>query len=266
MKKFFTVLFIFIILAGVGLFFGWAQMGVPPDAYGLIRSKTHGLDTRLVKPGEFRWIWYKLIPTNVQTIVLRLDPVNRELLVKNTLPSGNVYSAFAGIAGEFSWEINASFSFSLRPEALIPLASKNNIGTQEELTKYEDEIAGQIEDFILRYMNSDEESAEQIEDLLKNGESPAFEQKVQEKFPLITNFSMKVKSITLPDYALYRQTKDLYETYIALQKGQMSSNLEEKAKNRVEIYRRFDELEQYGLLLTKYPVLLEYLMFEGGRR
>jgi hypothetical protein len=257
MKKFFVTLLILIIMAAVGLFLGWAQLGVPPDSYGIIRSKTHGLDTRLVKPGEFRWIWYKLIPTNVTTAVFRLDPVNYPFSANNTLPSGQIYAAFAGIGGDFSWEIRAIFSFSLRPEALVDLFTTDNMGTQEELDRHEAVIAGQIETFILRRVDL-------LENFLQDGESPELERTVREQFPAISQFSLTIQSARFPDFALYRQTKELYEQYNALQKEFLHDDLQGKAKSRVESFRRFDELEQYGALLTKYPILLEYLALEKG--
>jgi hypothetical protein len=259
MKKFLAFLFVLIVLAALGFFFGWAQTGVPPDAYGIIRSKTHGIDTRLIKPGEFRWVWYKLIPTNTQTAVFRLNPVNHEFSAKSTLPSGETYSAFAGIGGGFSWEINAVFSFCLRPEALVPLLVDHNIGTQEELIRYENDMAGQIEVFIPRHLDL-------IAALLEDGESSPLEDEIQKQFPFITDFSIQVKSAAIPDFARYRQAKELYEDFIAIQKEYLSGNLQDKAKNRIESYRRFDDLEQYGVLLTKYPILLEYLKLEGNMK
>jgi len=262
MKKFFTTLFFLIILAALGLFFGWAQLGVPPDSYGIIRSKTYGIDPNLVKSGEFRWIWYKLIPTNVTTTVFRLTPVNHEFTAYNTLPSGKIYSAFAGINEGFSWEIRAVFSFNLQSEALISLVTANNIGTQEELTRYQNDIAEQIEAFILRRINTDDDFSRQIETLLKDGESPDLEREIQGKFPFITGFSLRVKSAQFPDFALYRQTRELYEGYITFQRDYMSGGLRDKAQSRIEFYQHFDELEKYGELLTKYPILLEYLALE----
>jgi len=257
MKKFFTVLLFLVILAALGLFFGWAQRGVPPDAYGLIRSKTHGLDTQLVKPGEFRWIWYKLIPTNTTTSVFRLSPVSHEFYARGTLPSGRIYAAFAGMENDFSWEIRGAFSFNLQPGAIVPLVTAQNIGGQEELAGYEKELAADIEVFILRRIDA-------LEALLKDGESPALEREVQEQFPLIENFSIRVKSAEFPNFDLYRQTQALYEQYFALQRDMLSGEIREKAKNRIESYQRFDELEQYGALLTKYPILLDYLKIGNG--
>ena len=265
MKKFFITLLVLVIIAGAVLFFGWAQLGIPPDACGVIRSKTHGLYPHLIQPGEFRWIWYKLIPTNTVTTVLRLNPVNHDFTAENKLPSGKVYSTFAGLEGDFSWKMSASISFSISPDAIITLFSANTISSQEDLTRYEKDITEQIEGFILRCIEQ-EENYEQVETLLKDGENPWFETEILRQFPVLNNFSLKVKSANFPDFALYRKAKALFEDYMTVQKEYATGDIREKAKNRIDSMFRFDELELYGALLTKYPILLEYLALENGKK
>ena len=265
MRKFLVCFFIFIILGGTGFYFGWAQMRVPPDSFGVIRSKTHGIDENLIRPGEFRWIWYKLIPTNTKTVVFRLDMVSHDFLARNNLPSGSMYSAFAGIGEDFSWEISASFSFNLKPEAIIPLVSTHNIGTQEDLAQFEQELAGQIESFILRRMDFTEEFESQLEPLFRQGESPALERDILVQFPFIQNFSLHIKSAQIPDFSLYRQMRDLYNEYIALQKEHFYIVLSDNARNRAETRARIDELELYGDLITRFPLLLDYMVMEDNR-
>ena len=265
MKKFFITLLFLVLIAGAVLFFGWAQLGVPPDACGVIRSKTHGLYPHLVQPGKFQWIWYKLIPTNTETTVLRLSPVNHDFTTENSLPSGKIYSTFAGLEGDFFWKMSAAISFSISPDAIIPLFSANTVGSQEDLNRYEKDIAEQIEGFIVRRIEQ-EENFEHVEALLKDGENLWFESEIQRQFPVLNNFSLKVKSAQFPDFALYRQAKGLFDNYIAIQKEYASGNIREKAKNRIDSMFRFDELELYGSLLTKYPILLEYLAMENGKK
>jgi hypothetical protein len=265
MKKFFITLLVLLILAAIGFFFGWAQMGVPPDAYGVIRSKSHGIDPNLVRPGEFRWVWYKLVPTNVQTSVFRLDTVSRDISARNTLPSADTYAAFAGVQGDASWELRASISFTLSPDALIPLVAANNIGTQDELDSHQADIAAQIEAFVLNRLNYSEEFATQIEAMLKDNANLDLEREIVGRSPQIANFSLVIQSAKLPDFTLYRVTKGLYEEFIAKQREFIASELSEKALNRVETYNRFEELERYGVLLTKYPILLDFLALENRR-
>jgi hypothetical protein len=264
MKKFLTTLLILVIIAAAGLFFGWAQLGIPPDAYGVIRSKTHGLYPHLVKPGEFLWLWYKLIPTNTATTILRVNNVNHEFSAENSLPSGRIYSTFAGIDGDFSWRINALISFRIDPDAIIPLFGANTVGSQDDLTLYERDIAGQIEGFIMRRIEREENSG-QVEDLLKNGENPWFDGEITQEFPFLQNFSFKIKSAQFPDFTLYRQAKSLFEDYMTVQKEYASGNIREIVKSRIDSRLQFDELELYGVLLTKYPILLEYIALENKK-
>jgi len=261
MKKFFRTFLVLAIIAGLVLFFGWAQLGIPPDGYGVIRSKTHGLYPRIVQPGEFQWIWYKLIPTNTKTTVLHLYPVNHAFTAESTLPSGRIYSTFAGIKGDFSWRINGAISFSINPDAIIPLFSANTINSQEDLTSYEKDIAGQIEGLIQRYIEQEDLSGE-VETLLKDGENPWFEKEIMKQFPFLNNLSLRVKSAKFPDFELYRQAKALYENYMTIQKEYASGNIRDRAKDRIDAMFRFDELELYGELLTKYPILLEYMALD----
>jgi len=265
MKKFFRTLLVLIIIAGIALFFGWAQLGIPPDGYGVIRSKSHGLYPRLVQPGEFLWIWYKLIPTNTETTVLHLNPVNHVFTAESTLPSGKIYSTFAGIKGDFSWRINGDLSFRISPDAVIPLFSANTVSSQEDLNRYEKDVAGQIEGLILRYIGQEDLSGE-VEALLKDGENPWFEGEIMKQLPFLNNLSLRVKSAKFPDFELYRQAKALFENYMTIQKDYASGDMRERAKNRMDAMFRFDELELYGALLTQYPILLDYMALEKGKK
>lgn len=265
MKKFLATVIVLLLLCASGFLFGWAQMGVPPDSYGVIRSKSHGIDPQLVVPGEFRWVWYKLIPTNARMSVFRLAPVSRTVSASGTLPAADAYSRFTGIQGDFSWEIKAAFSFSFSPEALIPLVAATNIDTQEDLSRHENEIADQIRNLIINRMNHSEEFAMQIESLLINNESPAFAQEIMRQFPGISNFSFTVQSAKLPDFALYRMAKGLHEEFLAMQKAHIALGVDEMASNRAEVFNRIEELGLYGALLNEFPILIDYLQLELQR-
>jgi hypothetical protein len=261
MKKFFVTLFILLALGGVIFFFGWAQLKVPAGAYGVIISKTHGVDPHLVRSGEFRWVWYKLIPTNAQIVVFRLDPENYAVNIKNTLPSGNSYASFAGINADFSWELDASISFSLNPDSLVSLLAEKNINSQEALDAYKRDMAEKIEILILRRLISGEDSL-QLEEVLTGGSSAEMEREIRNQFPQAGDFSFVVKSARIPDFVLYQQLRLIYVDYIMKQREYISTALGQQAENRINTQLHFDELERYGRLLTQYPVLLEYLAME----
>jgi len=257
MKKFFITLLILIILGGTGFFFGWTQFAVPPGAYGVMSSKTHGIDPQLIKPGEFRWVWYRLIPTNTTISVFRIEPVHRDISIHSTLPSGNVYSIFAGNQVNFDWNFYGSFAFTLKSENLVSLSSDRKINSQGELNEYQQILADEIESFIILCLNSPGD-ANELEELLA-GSSETLERQVLGRFPILESFSCIIKNANFPDFILYRQVRGLYEEFVSAQREITASTLIKRAESRIDSMFRLGELERYGELLSKYPILLEYL-------
>jgi hypothetical protein len=264
MKRFFTLVFVLIILGGTGFFFGWAQLSVPPGAYGVMRSKTHGVDPGIIREGEFRWVWYKLIPTNVKTAVFSLNKVSRAIRSSGSLPSGGVYASLAGLQADFSWEISGQFSFSIKSETLPSLAASENIGSDEDLRSYENTLADRIEAHILDFLVSCSEDSGSMESLLVSGSVPGLTESVNRAFPETEGFSCLVRSTRYPDYALYRSLRSLYEDYLKQQELSFRNILSGEAESRALSRQRMDELSKYGELLTRYPILLQYLALEKG--
>jgi hypothetical protein len=264
MKKFFIVLFFLIILGGAGFFFGWAQMQVPPGAYGVMRSKLYGVDPEVIRDGEFRWVWYKLIPTNVDIKTYTLKQISRPIGSSGRLPSGDVYASLAGIDADFSWEIAGEFSFSFRASSLPSLVERENLSGQEDLDALGETYAGLLEAFVTDRIRSLWADQTKTEALLLSASYPQLESTVAEMFPDIDKFNCRIQAVRYPDYALYQSVRGLYNEYIARQEATLGAGLTRNAESRIASRLRFDELAQYGELLTKYPVLLQYLALEKG--
>jgi hypothetical protein len=256
MKKVLGFLFV-LALAGTAFFFGWAQLPVPPGSYGVLRSKTHGVDGAPIRPGEFRWVWYKLIPTNAQTLVFALNPVSTPVSISGSLPSAATYAATAGISADFSYRIEASLSFTLKPDALPTLVVGKGVTDQAGLESYEKGLSREIGSFALAHLEA--HAAEG--DFPGGGQQGAaiLEAELLQAFPDIENLSFAVHSAKLPDFALYAMVRSLYDEYLARQKELLRAEIAARAERNVDSLFRFDELEKYGELLTKYPVLLQYL-------
>jgi hypothetical protein len=265
MRKFFISLFILLILGCAGFFIGWAQFAVPAGSYGVINSKTYGIDPDLVRPGEFRWVWYKLIPTNVQMLSFRLAPETFTVSADGSLPSGNSYAAFAGLGADFSWELKAQATFSLNPDALVNLTAKNSINNQEALDAYTRDVAEKIKAFVLSGLASGKADNEQLEKLLSGGQDAEMAREISGKFPEIHDLSFTVQSARFPDFILYRHVRLLYEEFLEKQREYVAAAMGKKAESRIETQLRFDELERYGELLTKFPALLQYLELEKSK-
>jgi hypothetical protein len=262
MKKFFVVLIVLLILGGAGFFFGWAHLEVPPGAYGVMRSKIYGVDPEVIRDGEFRWVWYKLIPTNVDIKTYTLKQVSRSINSSGSLPSGEVYASLAGIDADFSWEISGEFSFSLKASSLPSLVEQENLSGQEDLDALEDRYAGRVEAFVMDRIRSLAADPAKTEALLLSASSPELESAVIEAFADIEKFNCRIQAVRYPDYTLYQSVRKLYNDYIARQEAALGDGLIRNAESRIAGRFRLDELAQYGELLTKYPILLQYLAME----
>lgn len=249
-------------MAGAGFYLGWAKAGVPPGAYGVMRSKTHGTDPRFIKDGEIRWVWYKLIPGNVKILVLSPRRMKVDLHSSGSLPSGAVYASIAQAAADFSWEVLGEFSFSIKPGALPFLAEKENWAGENGLSSYEEILANRVESFILARLGDYGSDEAKMEKLLTSLSLPDLNSAAENAFPEIENFNCILRAVKFPDYSLYRSLRSLYEEYLARQESVLKEELSRDAEARVASKLRMDELLKYGELLTKYPVLLQYLALE----
>jgi len=264
MKKFFITLLILILLAGTAFFFGWVQFTVPPGHYGVINSKTHGIDPQLVRSGEFRWLWYKLIPTNVNIAVFNLKQTKLSIFHSSSLPSGDTYAAFLGIMNaDFSWNIQGDIAFNIYPERLITLTGQQNLNNQEDLDQYLQTVAGEIELIILRIISSASTDSERLEYIMSGNIDPEMQKEITDRFPEITDLSFVIHTAKFPDFILYRQIRLLYEEFLATQREFISSSFARMAETHIEAQLRFDELERYGDLLSRFPILLEFMEMEN---
>jgi hypothetical protein len=263
MKKVLTIL-ILLGLAAAVFFRGWAQFEVPPGSYGVIRSKTHGTDDSVLRPGEFRWVWYKLIPTNTTVQVYTLAEQSFPIEIKGKLPSGDVYSAMVGLRTDFSYEVKGSVSWSLRPEALPGLVEYRNMASQADLNAYVQKLSPEIESRIRQKLWIYAEKEEALDRIQVRGSIPELQQELEAAFPDTENLTLRLEIITFPDFVLYREVRGLYEDYIAGQRQSLNAGLDRMAEETILAKRRFEELSLYGELLNKYPILLNYLALEKG--
>ncbi|AEF85355.1 conserved hypothetical protein [Treponema primitia ZAS-2] len=251
--------FLLLILAGAAFFFGWAQLPVAPGSYGVLRSKTHGVDAAPIREGEFRWIWYKLIPTNAVTLVFKPAPVTRELALTGSLPQGETYAAAAGLGADFSYEISGTLSFTIKAASLPSLVQERGLTDQESLEVYEKELGRNIEAFAMQRLEAYSAEENALEGILKSPAASRLEGEILREFPDIENLSCVITRARLPDLALYSMARSVYKEYLNSQQELLKTEIAGQAERNINSLFRFDELEKYGELLTRYPVLLQYL-------
>jgi hypothetical protein len=263
MKKAVGFLVVLVLLGGAAFFFGWAQLPVSPGSYGALRSKTHGLDPKVIREGEFRWVWYKLIPTNVTTLIFTPNQVSVPVVVSGTLPLAATYAEKTGIAADFSYRIEADLSFAVKPDSLPSLALTKGIRDQASLEGYEKSLAREIAFFARERLETWAAQGEFADGSALSGglrsASARLEGETGRAFPDVENLSCGIRSAAMPDFALYAMARSLYGDYLNRQREILGAEIAGQAERDVNALLRFDELEKYGELLTKYPVLLQYL-------
>jgi hypothetical protein len=263
MKKALGFFIVVIILGGVAFFFGWAQLSVPPGSYGVLRSKTHGTDPEVIREGEFRWVWHKLIPTNVAILVFAPNQVSVPVSVRGTLPLADIYAEKTGIAADFSYHIEADLSFSIKPEALPGLALTRGVTDQAALEEHEKSLGREIDLFARERLEVYASRGELFQEPEPYGglgsASARLEEEIGRSFPDVENLSYVIRSAKMPDFALYATARSLYGDYLKRQQELLGAEIAGQAERSLEALFRFEELEKYGELLTKYPALLQYL-------
>jgi len=267
MKKFIFFLFFLLALGGTAFFFGWTKLSVAPGSYGVLQSKTHGLETRVIRDGEIQWLWYKLIPNNVQITVYTINTVKHPFRSSGSLKSGELYATLAGIDADFSWDIKGEVSFNIIPDHLPGFTNRENVGDDADLRKAEERLAERIGGLMLQriigFIENGDDS--KIESLLIGASLPDLENEIYRIFPEIENLNCTIQVSNYPDFALYRSVRSLYQEYLIHQNTLLRPDIAREAESRIEGRLRLDELAKYGELLTKYPILLQYLALEKSQ-
>jgi hypothetical protein len=258
MKKIIVALFIILILGGTAFFFGWVQFRVPPGSYGVMRSRTHGVDMSVIREGEFRWVWYAVIPANAEITTFTPKLVEQPIQASGSLPSGAVYASFVGLDTDFSYEYSGSLSFMVKADHLPALMTERGVANQEDLEAFERRLAREIGFYSARcleeYAGESSEIAEMSMDTLRED--------ILREYPYIENLSCGINTARRPDIVLYSSLRKIYGDYLAEQQKSPEPGGFPSAAHYMDVRFRLDELAKYGELLTKYPILLQYLALE----
>ena len=225
MKKFLISLFILIIFSAFVFFFGWTQYRVKPGEFGVVFSKTNGIDETPIQNGEFSWYWQFLLPTNAILKTFSVQPIFVTKQIKGTLPSGEFYASF-NQKETFDYSFEFSMSLTVSEQNVITLLKENKITTQNDLSQYisncADTIAQLAASFYLKKIQDNPnfrlESVKRDE-LLR-------EIKFYEDCPLIELMNFSLVSSKVPDFELYDKLKlRFFENSIELN-TEINSNLQ----------------------------------------
>jgi len=264
MKKAIISLVLTFAVAIACFFLGWLQFNLPIGSVGVLRSNTHGTDGKIILPGKVRWVWYKLIPKNAVVSAFYLNEIQIPIEISGTLPSGAVYSALVGLKTDFSYTFSGALSYKFKAEALPALADRENLLKQEDLERYLPQFNETLKTQVRRLISEYAENEKALKEAQETGTIRGLELELRNAFPDIEIRNCTFKSVRFPDLILYEEIRRLYRDYLAAQRREVRDDMVTIAAENIKNLRRFDELAAYGDLLTRYPVLLQYLALEKG--
>jgi hypothetical protein len=262
MKAFFIILLILVIAAGVVFYFGWIQIQLAPEQYGVIFTKTSGYDPNVVRPGEFVWRWEKLIPTNLT--LYRFDSRSRreEVSFGRKLPSADLYSSVLPESPDFIIRGRLEVVFTVKPDALPALVEQQKL-TPESLDNFYDSVGSQMTEAVqARLQNID------ATDLGRPLE-PSIREELGTDMPFLEIVSLSLVNLETPDMELYELARQSYRTLLETYEEARNAAaarlaVEEAQENRRSAAddTRRENLRKYGALFNEYPVLLKALAIQ----
>jgi hypothetical protein len=262
MKKRLTV-FILLVCAIAVFFIGWVQFSVPVGKYGILISKTGGVNSKTIIPGAFRWQWEKLIPTNTTIITYDLTPKTYSISAEGILPSGDLYQRMLEGNPDFSWKIGISISGRVAPRYLPYLVRLFDIKDQTSLDNWVKQRVASITENAGRSIIADVmKNSSQYPDLSSNPERIA--ELLKTKIAGLSNNEIEILDITpqnirIPDFNLYALAAQTYTDYQTQRQALFNKTAASEADTAVAEYLQIERFARWGELLTKYPILIDFL-------
>ncbi len=264
MKKFLVGLIILIVAGAVVFYFGWVQLQLPADTYAVAFTKTGGWDKSVLQPGTFIWRWERVIPTNFKLDKYELVTRQSRLQTSGSLPSGDVYSQYLPGNPSFSFDIELTVSYRLKPEAL-PQLTQDGILTPQTLdiyySNFEAGLVQKAETTLQSLVNENSGSGTLSPAALET----SLVSELRKQFPNFDILHATPTKLQIPDMALYRRARDSYVALLDSKTRSLEQAANAAAADQVRKDNRLELLRQYGEVLTQYPILLKYLALENGQ-
>lgn len=269
MKKILSALLVLFLFGGTVFVIGWTQLFIPAGQYGVLVSKTGGIHPSTIKPASFFWSWERLIPTNATILVFNLGPLKTSASSTGTLPAGELYSRMLEGTPDFSWDIQMDVTVRVNQEILPELVERLNIRDQAGLDLWtRDRVAALMD-------NAGKAAINEAVTASLTASSPATSldsigDAVARRLGFV-NQELEIMTVSvtrqrMPDIALYRMAADTYAAYQKRRGELFAKAAHDESENSVAEYLQIERFSRWGELLTKYPILIEYLAVTSNDR
>lgn len=258
MKKLLIALLLLAIIGGVAFFFGWVSFRLDGEEYGVAFTKSDGWIEEPVNPGEFRWMWQALLPTNLTLHTFPLTPLELSVSESGSLPSAELYSRYVEGEPSFSYTLDFTVTYRIDPEATAAALAAEET-TPESFDTYQRSRESSVQNASRRAIVRAIEAVgrEPMVALVGQVAEAALDE-LRGSVEGVEILTLTISEAEVPDPFVYRSAR---ENYLALQEGRregLTETARDAAAARVLDEERRRALEEYGRILMDYPVLLDY--------
>lgn len=263
-----VILFVFLILIIGGIFYaGWIQIHLDENTYAVAYTKSNGYLKEVYSPGKFSWSVYRLIPGNFKLIKFLVKPQIRKDSMSGILPSGKVYGKFLPGQPDFSFKLDYSISFSIKPDKLPELVSTGSLTPHNLMEMYAqtaDSIKVNIRNLLFQKVS---DSGNKGDDLFfTNSFSDSVKLMVKNKFTNFILLNFSPFEITIPDLKLYKKARDTYFAFLDSRSNSEITDSQKKVETELREKLKIELLKKYGELLKQYPELVQLLASDSKLR
>jgi hypothetical protein len=261
---------LFLLAFAIAMFCaGWVQFSVPAGKYGVLVSKTGGIDPDPIIPGKFRWQWERLLPTNARVVPFDLSPVTVTVSATGTLPSGELYSKMLEGDPDFSWSVTVVLSGRVEAGKLPALVRDMTITAQgglDDWTKARLNSLGTdaINRVIADLASESAATGAPVNPVVPVGNPAAFADALRASLSIASAGQIEILECAptvrkIPDMSLYSLAGSTYADYQSARRDLFAKTAAKEADSAVSEYLQIERFGRWGELLTKYPILIDFL-------
>ena len=260
MRKLIVSIIILLLLGAAGFVIGWADLFLPPGSHAVVFTKTGGWYPSVVEPGDFTWMWQRLLPTNVTSYVYQDINATLQLESAGSLPSGDLYASVLPDSANFSYALSLDVEVQLTNEAVYEATVDSLLRpdtAEEYLEVLSEEMLRSAERTVTEAVGEEDAAggAGEIAEIL--------EDRLARDFPEVELLQVRVREARFPDLELYRQARANYFTLVEARREALETEAADTALRAAVNQQQVESLSRIGALLAEHPSLLEYLRFSA---
>lgn len=257
MKKIVALLIIVLFVALVLGAVGYLPFRLSDEGTNVMHTRSSGWQLVGVEPRLFDWRWELLIPKNVTFYTFPRIERTVRITSERFLPSAELYSRMLSGEPDFKTRISIDMVVTVREDSLPELVELGLLpdAVDEWFDRYEARISQNTLLIVEQELNRLDTGADDVFSAL----SESISLRTEERFPELSVVTIVPRELSVPDLELYETAKRMYFDLQTAREGALRAAALEQAEIGAEEQRRMEQFNQYGEILTEYPVLLEYL-------